>query len=52
MSPPPMIAAELFMPGVWGVITGGVLAFAAGTAGWWLHAWRSPKLPDSKKCFC
>ena len=45
MYPPPVFATGLFSLGIWG----GILAFAGGLAGWFLHAWRSPKLPDNER---
>ena len=49
MFPPPIIATGVLSSGNWGIITGGMLAFAGGVAGWLIHAWRSPKLPDNEK---
>jgi two-component system, sensor histidine kinase and response regulator len=48
MYSPPIIAGVL-SSGSWAIITGSMLVFAGGVAGWFLHAWRSFKLPGGEK---
>ena len=48
MHSPPIIASGVFLSENWGLITGCALAISGGIAGWMLHAWRSPRLPDSE----